>query len=147
MDLTIFVDGKGLPRGAGTVRQGEAVFARNCAACHGNKGQGGSAEELVGGIRALDSADPDRTIGRFWPHATTVFDYIRRAMPANKPGSLTNDEVYAVTAWLLHADGLLDANASLDANSLPLVHMPNREGFVRGDASVSSRLPGRTVSQ
>lgn len=147
MNLTIFVDGRGLPSGEGSVRQGSLVFAGKCAACHGNKGQGGSAEELVGGTRPLDSSDPDRTIGRFWPYATTLFDYIRHAMPADAPGSLSNDEVYAVTAWLLNAEGLLGMDATLNSASLPSVRMPNREGFVVDDTEVPTRAQGRTPLQ
>jgi cytochrome c len=124
-------DGKGLPEGSGTAKQGADVFARYCAACHGNRGQGGSAEELVGGTQALDSASPDRTVGRYWPFATTLFDYTRRAMPPNAPGSLTDDEVYAVTAWLLNKEGLIASDFSLNAQALPKVTMPNRNGFIR----------------
>jgi cytochrome c len=131
VQVAVGADGTRLPKGSGNAIQGADVFARHCAACHGSRGEGGSAEELVGGKQALDSASPDRTIGRYWPFATTLFDYIRRAMPPNAPGSLTDDEVYAVSAWLLNKEGLIASDVSLNAQTLPQVTMPNRNGFVR----------------
>src|SRR5216684_7825860 len=106
-DISIGPDGAGLPSGSGTVKQGEAVFAAKCQACHGEKGAGQPNDRLVGGQGTLTSANPVRTIGSYWPYATTVFDYVRRAMPYTQSQSLTNDEVYAVTAYLLHQNGII----------------------------------------
>lgn len=129
-DINIFPDGTGLPPGQGTVAEGKAIYERRCAACHGPKGAGGSAEELAGGSPPT-SPHPDRTIGAYWPYATTVFDYVRRAMPFDAPRSLGDSQVYAVTAYLLHLNGLVGEQAALDAQSLPAVKMPNRDGFIR----------------
>jgi cytochrome c len=139
VQVAIGADGTRLPKGSGNAIQGAEVFAHQCAACHGNRGQGGSAEELVGGTQALDSASPDRTIGRYWPFATTLFDYIRRAMPPNAPASLTDDEVYAVMAWLLNKEGLIASDFSLNTQTLPQVTMPNRNGFVRDVSGARTR--------
>lgn len=133
-DLDVFPDGRGLPAGRGGVAQGAPLFARHCAACHGSRGRGASAEELVGGSEPLTSVYPDKTIGLYWPYATTLFDFIRRAKPMLAPGSLKPDEVYAVTAWLLAADGVIAADAELDAATLAAVKMPNRAGFIGIDA-------------
>lgn len=132
-DIEIAPDGSGLPAGSGTVAQGRTLYAAQCAACHGDAGQGGIAPRLVGGLGTLTSKSPVRTIGSYWPHATTVYDYIRRAMPLNQPMSLQPDEVYALTAFLLHADGIVAADAVLDRQSLPAVRMPNRDGFIASD--------------
>jgi len=128
-DLSVFPDGTGLPSGQGDVETGKAVYQAQCAACHGPGGRGGSAEELVGQGR-LDGPTPDKTIGNYWPYATTVFDFIRRAMPLHKPGSLNNGDVYAVTAYLLYLNGLIPAETVLNAGNLPAIVMPNRKGFV-----------------
>jgi S-disulfanyl-L-cysteine oxidoreductase SoxD len=133
-DLDVFPDGRGLPAGRGSVAQGAPLFARHCASCHGTRGRGASAEELVGGSEPLNSAFPDKTIGLYWPHATTLFDFIRRSKPMLTPGSLSADEVYALTAWLLAADGVIAADAELDAAKLAAVKMPNRNGFIGIDA-------------
>jgi cytochrome c len=133
-DLSVFPDGRGLPPGRGNSAQGAPLFARHCAGCHGSRGRGASAEELVGGSEPLASAFPDKTIGLYWPYATTLFDFIRRSKPMTAPGSLTADEVYALTAWLLFADGVLAADAELDAATLAAVRMPNRAGFIGIDA-------------
>ena len=122
-------DGSGLPPGSGSVAQGEVVFGAQCSACHSASGKGGIAPALVGGIGSLASPHPFRTVGSYWPYATTVFDYIRRAMPFNAPHSLSDDQVYAVTAFLLHANGIIPADAVLDQHTLPQVPMPNRNGF------------------
>jgi mono/diheme cytochrome c family protein len=127
-DINVFPDGAGLPPGRGTVQQGKAIYEARCVACHGSKGMGGSAEELAGGAPP-NSPHPDRTIGAYWPYATTVFDYVRRAMPYDAPRSLSGDQVYAVTAYLLHLNGLLGEAGELDAKALPEVKMPNRAGF------------------
>jgi cytochrome c len=129
-DISIETNGDGLPPGSGTVAQGLAVYEAQCLACHGPEGQDGQHDRLVGGHGTLTEFNQVRTIGSFWPYASTVFDYIRRAMPFNTPQTLTDDEVYAVTAYLLHLNGLLDADATLDAQTLKQVEMPNAEGFI-----------------
>jgi cytochrome c len=129
-DLSIPPDGTGLPPGSGTPEQGAVVYAQKCQACHGEKGAGQPNDRLVGGQGTLASASPVRTIGSYWPYASTVFDYIRRAMPYPQPQSLTNEEVYAVTAYLLHLNGIIDAKAVMDAQTLPQVQMPNRANFL-----------------
>jgi len=131
IDISIPPDGKGLPSGSGSVSQGAAVFAQKCAACHGANAEGTpSGDRLVGGIGSLNTANPVKTVASYWPYATTVFDYIRRAMPITNPQSLQNDEVYAVTAYILSVDNIVPKDAVLDAQALPKVQMPNRAGFV-----------------
>lgn len=132
--LNVFPDGHGLPAGRGTVAEGGALYARHCAACHGRDARGGSAEELAGAVRPLNDPDADRTIGSYWPHATTLFDFIRRAKPMGAPGTLSADEVYALCAWLLYTNRVVPADAVMDAQSLPAVRMPNRDGFIRIEA-------------
>jgi len=130
-DISIGPDGAGLPPGSGTVKQGEAVFATKCQACHGEKGAGTPNDRLVGGQGSLPGEKPPvKTIGSYWPYATTLFDYIRRAMPFNESKSLTNDEVYGVVAYLLNLNGVILESETMNAQSLPKVTMPNREGFV-----------------
>src|SRR6516164_6377923 len=123
-------DGSNLPPGGGTVGRGRELFAQQCASCHGDNGQGGVGDQLVGGQGTLATAKPVRTVGSYWPYAPTLFDYIRRAMPQNAPQSLSNDDVYAVSAYILNLNGLLPADATLDAKSLAAIKMPNRDGFV-----------------
>jgi mono/diheme cytochrome c family protein len=129
-DISIGPDGAGLPPGKGTVAQGETVYAAKCQACHGEKGAGGPNDRLVGGAGTIapDKA-PVKTVGSYWPYATTLFDYVRRAMPWDRPKSLSDEEVYAVAAYVLYLNGVIGADAVLDAQSLPKVKMPNREGF------------------
>jgi S-disulfanyl-L-cysteine oxidoreductase SoxD len=127
--LTILPDGTGLPPGSGDARAGAEVYARSCLACHGNEGEGGPSDRLVGGRGTLASSAPVKTIGSYWPYATTVFDYIRRAMPFIAPQSLTNDEVYAVTAYLLARNGIIGERDQMNARTLPRVKMPNADGF------------------
>jgi cytochrome c len=129
-DIDVRPDGQGLPEGSGTVAQGQTVFEENCAACHGDKGVGGIKDRLVGGQGTLASDKPLKTVGSFWPYATTLFDYIHRAMPYQAPASLSNDDVYAVAAYILSLNGILPANGKLDRQSLPRIRMPNREGFI-----------------
>jgi S-disulfanyl-L-cysteine oxidoreductase SoxD len=124
-------DGEGLPAGHGSVADGRALFAETCAACHGDKGQGGVADVLVGGRGTLATAKPLKTIGSFWPYAPTIFDYVNRAMPFNAPQSLNPNQVYAVTAYLLFLNGIVPEDTTLDAASLAKVEMPNRNGFTR----------------
>ncbi|MCP1757170.1 cytochrome c [Bradyrhizobium elkanii] len=123
-------DGSNLPPGSGGVERGRTVFSEQCAACHGDSGQGGVGDRLVGGQGTLASPKPIRTVGSYWPYAPTLFDYIRRAMPQNAPQSLSNEDVYAVSAYILSLNGIVPANAVLDARSLATIKMPNRDGFV-----------------
>jgi S-disulfanyl-L-cysteine oxidoreductase SoxD len=132
-NIDIRGDGQGLPPGSGSVEQGRDVYAEHCVMCHGDKGQGGPAPKLVGGIGTLATAHPIQTIGSYWPYATTLFDYIRRAMPFNAPESLTNDQVYAVSAYLLWLNGIVPEQIVLNAENLPKVVMPNRGGFTSPD--------------
>ena len=133
-DLTIPDDGRGLPPGSGTAKLGEAVYLRRCAACHGKEGEAPKYNAyytlLFGGRGTLATDKPVRTVGSFWQHATTLWSYIRRSQPFDEPGVLTTDEVYAVTAYLLHRNGIIGENDVLDATTLPQVKMPNRDGFV-----------------
>ncbi|RZN24774.1 cytochrome c [Bradyrhizobium sp. Leo121] len=130
-DISIAPDGVGLPLGSGTPKQGETVYATKCVACHGDKGAGKPNDQLVGGQGTLPGDKPAvKTVGSFWPYATTIFDYVRRAMPHNESKSLTNDEVYAVVAYILNLNGIVAENEIMDARTLPKVKMPNRDGFV-----------------
>lgn len=130
IDIDVMPDGRGLPPGRGTAAQGRAVYAVQCASCHGAKGEGGSNDPLVGGQGSLASGRPLKTVGSFWPYATTLWDYVNRSMPFDRPGSLSPDEVYAVTAHVLHLNGLVDETSAIDQTTLPQVRMPNRDGFV-----------------
>lgn len=129
-DISIAPDGENLPAGSGTVAQGAAIFATQCVACHGASGEGATNDILVGGHGTINTANAVKTVGSYWPYATTVFDYIRRAMPFQQPGSLSNNEVYALTAFLLEMNGVIDMETVLDADSLPALEMPNKDGFV-----------------
>lgn len=130
MDLTIAPDGVGLPAGSGSVDEGRATFAAKCVSCHGPAGVGGAADRLTGGLGSLASAKPVRTVASYWPYPTTLFDYVRRAMPLDTPQSLSDAEVYGVVAYLLSVDGIVGPGTRLDAASLTKVKMPNRNGFV-----------------
>jgi cytochrome c len=125
--------GNNLPPGTGSVNHGREVFDQQCAACHGEKGEGGVGDQLVGGQGTLATPKPVKTVGSYWPYAPTLFDYIRRAMPQNAPQSLSNEDVYAVSAYILYLNGLLSTEAILDAKSLSAIKMPNRNMFV-GDS-------------
>jgi cytochrome c len=129
-DIGIQPDGAGLPAGSGTAAAGAQIYAVKCVACHGEKGAGQPNDRLVGGQGTLTQLAQVRTIGSFWPYATTVFDYIRRAMPFQAPQSLTNDEVYALTAYLLVQNGIIGEKDVMNARTLPRVRMPNRDGFI-----------------
>ncbi|GAB4394384.1 MAG: cytochrome c [Kiloniellaceae bacterium] len=129
-DIDVRPDGTGLPPGGGTVAQGREIYADNCAACHGEAGQGGIKDRLVGGQGSLATDHPVKTIGSFWPYATTLYDYIRRAMPYTAPGSLSDDETYALVAYLLNLNGIVPEDARLDQTNLAKIRMPNRDGFV-----------------
>jgi mono/diheme cytochrome c family protein len=132
--------GNNLPSGSGSVSRGQEVFDQQCAACHGAKGEGAVGDRLVGGQGTLATPTPVRTVGSFWPYAPTLFDYIRRAMPQNAPQSLSNDDVYAVSAYILNLNGLLAADAMLDAKTLSAIKMPNRSMFV-GDPRPDVKNP------
>jgi cytochrome c len=132
-DIDVRADGEGLPPGHGSVRDGEKIFAETCAACHGAKGEGKLADRLVGGFGTLVTSKPVRTVGSYWPYASTLFDYIRRAMPFNAPQSLTADQVYAVSAYILYLNNIVTEDTVLDATSLPRVEMPNRNGLTSPD--------------
>ena len=130
-DISILPDGTGLPKGSGTPAQGAVIYAEKCVACHGEKGAGKPNDQLVGGRGSLSGEQaPVKTVGSFWPYATTLFDYVRRAMPLNAPKSLSNDEVYAVSAYILQLNGIIAENAVMNVQTLPKVQMPNRDGFV-----------------
>jgi S-disulfanyl-L-cysteine oxidoreductase SoxD len=129
--ISVAPDGQGLPPGSGSVAAGRKVYAEQCASCHGDKGQGSEQfPRLVGGQGTLATAKPVQTIGSFWPYATTVWDYIYRAMPYQNPVSMKADDVYAVTAYLLYENGIVDERTVLNRDSLPRIKMPNRDGFV-----------------
>jgi cytochrome c len=126
----VFPDGEGLPDGAGTAKKGKEIYEQQCLACHGVEGTGGSADELAGAQHSLTDDPPDKIIGNYWPFATTIFDFIRRSMPLQAPGSLSNDEVYAVTAYLLVLNGIIGKDQVINKITLPLIKMPNRTGFI-----------------
>jgi len=122
-------DGHNLPAGSGSVTRGHEIFDQQCAACHGMKGEGGLGDRLAGGQGSIATPKPVRTVGSYWPYAPTLFDYIRRAMPQNAPLSLSNEDVYAVSAYVLYLNGLFPADGTLDAKTLPAIKMPNRSMF------------------
>ena len=133
IDIDVSPDGTGLPAGSATAVKGEKVYAEKCAACHGDKLQGVKAAggaALIGGRGTVGSAKPKKTVESYWPYATTLFDYVRRAMPLNKPGSLSADEIYAVSAYILSQGNIIQSNFVLDAKSMPKIAMPNRDGFI-----------------
>ena len=149
-DLTIRADGRGLPPGSGAAIAGEAVYLRRCAACHGKEGEepkyNPGYTRLFGGRGTLATDQPVKTVGSFWQRATTLFGYVRRSQPFDEPGVLTDDEVYAVTAYLLYRNEIIGRNDVMDAKSLPLVKMPNRDGFVldnRPDVGPTARGKSR----
>ena len=135
-DINILPDGTGLPTGSGTPADGARIYAMKCAGCHAAEGKGGTAAKLVGG-EPVKSMDSEKTIANFWPYATTLFDYIRRAMPWQQPRSLTNEEVYALSAYILSLNKIISESETMNAQTLPKVRMPNRDGFI-------VRFPERT---
>jgi mono/diheme cytochrome c family protein len=144
LGAAIAPDGTGLPEGSGTVAAGREVFAARCARCHGPKGDGDVGPTLVGGRGTLRTPRPLKTVGSFWPYATTVWDYVNRAMPFDEPGLLKPPEVYAVVAYILNLNGVIGADDVMDARSLPNVKMPNRDGFVADPRpDVGSKAPTR----
>ena len=144
-------DGRGLPDGSGTVAQGAALFQGQCASCHGDKLQGGIGDRLVGGRGSLVNGDPKKapikTVESYWPYATTLFDYVWRAMPLNAPGSLTYDQVYAVSAYILAQAKIVGPDASLDQSNLAKVAMPNRDGFIPDPRPETFPPPAETPHQ
>ena len=133
VDIDAMPDGAGLPDGHGTLAEGEEVYAQQCASCHGEDLEGMSeigAPRLIGGRGTLDSDGPVKTIESYWPHASTVYDYVHRAMPLQSPGSLDPDQVYAVTAYILGRAGIVDEDVELDRETLAEIEMPNADGFV-----------------
>src|SRR5579863_313874 len=130
-DISILPDGTGLPKGGGTPAQGAPIFAEKCAACHGDNGKGGGAAAALVDDRQINGISAsNKTIKNFWPYATTIFDFVRRAMPFQMPHSLTDDEVYALTAYILAENKLIGANDVMNAETLPKVKMPNRDNFI-----------------
>jgi len=129
-NIDVSPDGRSLPPASGTAARGKALYESQCAGCHGMKGEGSLANQLAGGIGTLNTDKPVMTVGSYWPYATTVFDYINRAMPFTAPQSLKPDEVYSITAYLLFLDRIVGEHDVLDASTLPKVQMPNRNGFV-----------------
>lgn len=127
-------DGSDLPKGSGTVAQGKVLYEAQCVACHGDNLQGGLGDRLIGGRGTLVNSDPAKapvkTVESYWPYATTLFDYIKRAMPLTAPESLSDDQVYALSAYILSRANLVGADATMDAKSLAAVRMPNRDGFI-----------------
>ena len=141
-DLTIPADGEGLPPGSGTATLGTPIYEERCASCHGPTGEDPKYYVLVGGHGTLKTDKPVTTVGSFWSHAPALWSYINRSKPLDEPGSLTADQVYAVTAYLLHLNGIIGEHDVLDAKTLPQVRMPNRDGFVpdsRPDVGKTSR--------
>lgn len=128
-DLNIAPDGIGLPPGKGSAKEGKQVFTDKCSYCHGAEGQGTPADRLVGGQGTLTTDAPVKTVGSYWPYATTLFDFVRRAMPLNQPQTLSNDEIYAVSAFILSANGIIKPGEVMNARSLPKVKMPNQGNF------------------
>ena len=135
-DINILPDGSGLPAGNGTPAEGARIYAAKCSACHGQEGKGGASARLVGG-EAIKNMESEKTIASFWPFATTLFDYIRRAMPWQQPRSLPDQEVYSLTAYILSLNKLIGESDTVNATTLPKVRMPNRDGFI-------VRFPDRT---
>lgn len=131
-DIIIGPDGKGLPPGGGTAAEGKVIYQTRCVECHGATGKEGPFDVLVGGRGTLTSK-PQKTIGSYWPYATTLWDYVNRAMPFDTPGSLSHDQVYATVAYLLFINGIVGEHDRLDAKTLPQVNMPNRNGFFPDD--------------
>ena len=133
MDITPAPDGTGLPDGRGTAAEGRDVYARRCARCHGAKGEGGDEPKqspLVGGRGSLKTPKPLKTVGSYWPYSTTVWDYVNRAMPLDRPGTLTHNQVYSLVAFIFYMNGIVGENDVLDAKTLPRIKMPNHGGFV-----------------
>lgn len=140
--LTVSPGGKGLPEGKGTATQGREVFTAKCARCHGENAQGNIGPPLVGGQGTLATKKPLKTVGSFWPYAPAVWDYVHRAMPFDKAGTLQHSEVYSVVAYLLFRNGITGEHEIMDAKSLAKVRMPNRDGFIPDPRPDVGRKPG-----
>jgi mono/diheme cytochrome c family protein len=150
IDIDITPDGAGLPVGSGTAAAGKDVYTRRCETCHGPTGKEGPQDVLVGGRGSLATAKPQKTIGSYWPYATTLWDYIRRAMPFDHPGTLTADEIYGTTAYLLFLNGIVGEREVMDQSTLPRVQMPNRNGFTsdpRPDIGTQPKPGSATAAQ
>jgi len=130
LSINVFPDGRGLPEGSGSVTQGAKVYQSKCIICHGGGGLGGSAEPLAGAEMGLTGEWPEKTIGTLWPLATTLFDFTQRSMPMTAPGSLSNDETYAVTAYLLYLNDIVAEDVVLNKKTIMQVQMPNADGFI-----------------
>lgn len=143
-DITVLPDGRGLPKGSGTASQGKKIYMDKCSGCHGNNGEGRMplGGRLVGGIGTLKSAKPIVTIGSFWPYSCTIWDYIFRAMPKTQPGTLSSNETYALTAFLLYRNGIIPRGLVLNRETLPRIRMPNQDGFF-SDQSLGVKLQGQ----
>ncbi len=130
--LTIFPNGAGLPAGSGNAAQGLKIYELRCVRCHNVRGEGrqGAYPALAGGLGSLGTKKPKKTVGSYWPYATTLWDHINRSMPFNQPRSLTPNDVYAVTAYILYLNGIVKETEQLDQKSLPAIKMPNRDGFI-----------------
>lgn len=129
IDIAVMPDGRGLQPGSGTVAAGKAVYTSRCETCHGPTGKEGPQDIIAGGQGSLATSKPQKTVGSYWPYATTLWDYIHRAMPFEHPGTLTADEVYAATAYVLFLNGIVSEKDVLDQTTLAQVKMPNRNGF------------------
>jgi S-disulfanyl-L-cysteine oxidoreductase SoxD len=134
-----FPDGGNLPDGSGSVAEGKPLYETHCASCHGMKGEGALEAKLVGGIGTLAGDAPVKTLGSYWPYASTVFNYIRRAMPFAAPMSLSNDDYYAITAYLLSMNGIIESSVVINRKTLAEVEMPNRDGFVNAHPKVPEK--------
>jgi cytochrome c len=130
VDIEILPDGRGLPAGSGTAARGKEVYAQRCSTCHGPTGKEGPQDVLVGGKGSLATPKPLKTVGSYWPYATTLWDYIRRGMPFDHPGTLSNDDIYAVTAYVLYLNDVVQEHDVMSQSTLPSIQMPNRNGFV-----------------
>jgi cytochrome c len=145
-DITVLPDGTGLPPGQGPAAEGRMVYERRCAECHGQRGEGSEQAPLVGGQGSLATPKPLKTVGSYWPYATTLWDYTNRAMPYDLPGTLTTDQVYAVTAYVLFLNNIVGETDVMDAKTLPAVKMPNRDGFIpdqRPDVGPEGKTPAK----
>jgi cytochrome c len=130
IDIDVRPDGRGLPAGRGTALRGKEIYAARCVTCHGATGREGPYDILVGGQESLITPKPSKTVGSYWPYATTLWDYVRRAMPFDHPGTLPVDDMYAVTAYVLYLNAIVGEHDVIDQTTLPKVKMPNRDGFV-----------------